>query len=125
MLIDTDVLIWLFRGHIKAKTSIEKCKTIELSAITYMELVQGMRNKDELNGLRQTMHEQNWQILPLNENISHHAMIYIENYGLSHGLELADALIAATAAESGLPLMTANAKHYKIIPDIKLVQYRP
>jgi len=125
MLIDTDVLIWLFRGCNKAKNAIGKCETVELSVITYMELIQGMRNKDELRRLRQTIREQKWRILYLNENSSHRAMIYIENFGLSHGLELADALIAATTVESCLQLMTANTKHYTIIPDIEIVQFKP
>ncbi len=125
MLIDTDVLIWLFRGKESARKTIEKCGPIEISTITYMELVQGMRNNDEFRMLRQTIHQHDWKILPLNENISHRATVYIENYALSAGLQLADALIAASAVESGAALMTANIKHYKIIPDLELTRYRP
>ena len=125
MLIDTDVLIWLFRGRGSARRAVEKCDAVQLSAITYMELVQGMRNKDEFRSLRKTIHDHKWEILPLSENISHRATVYIENYALSDGLELADALIAASAVESGTPLMTANVKHYKIIPEMELSRYRP
>ncbi len=125
MLIDTDVLIWLFRGKESARRAINKCDTVELSAITYMELVQGMRNNDEFRLLRRTIHEQKWHVLPLSENISHRATVYIENYALSHGLQLADALIAASSVESGIALMTANSKHYKVIPDIEIARSRP
>jgi len=125
MLIDTDVLIWLFRGRDSACKAIQKCDAVELSAISYMELVQGMRDKNEFQLLRQTIHEREWGILPLSENISHRAMVYIENYALSDGLQLADALIAASAVESGSVLMTANIKHYKVIPEIELTRYRP
>ncbi len=45
MLIDTDVLIWLLRGKLSARRALEKCDTVQLSAVTYMELVQGMRDK--------------------------------------------------------------------------------
>ena len=125
MLIDTDVLIWLFRGQPSARKALEKADRIQLSTITYMELVQGMRNKEEFRLLRQTIHERQWDILPLSENISHRATVYIENYALSHGMQLADALIAASAVESGAALMTANTKHYKVIPEIVLKTYRP
>jgi predicted nucleic acid-binding protein len=124
MLIDTDVLIWLFRGKDSARELLEKIETVSLSAITYMELIQGARNKEEFRLLRQTIHEHEWQILPLSENISHRATVYIENYALSHGLRLADALIAASAVESGTALMTGNNKHYKMIPEIDLKTYR-
>lgn len=125
VLIDTDVLIWLFRGQNSARKLIAKSSSVELSAITYMELVQGMRNNEEFRLLRRTIHENEWEILPLSENISHRATVYIENYALSHGLQLADALIAASAVESGATLMTANAKHFRVIPDIDLKTYRP
>ena len=125
VLIDTDVLIWLFRGKPSAGRAIDKADSIVLSSITYMELVQGVRNKEEFNLLRKTIHNYQWEILPLSENISHRATVYIENYALSHGLQLADALIAASAVESGLSLLTANTKHYKIIPEIELKSYRP
>ncbi len=124
VLIDTDVLIWLFQGKDSARELLEKIETVSLSAITYMELIQGARNKEEFRLLRQTIHEHEWQILPLSENISHRATVYIENYALSHGLQLADALIAASAVESGNPLMTGNNKHYKMIPELDLKIYR-
>ena len=85
MLIDTDVLIWLFRGRASARDAIEQLDSIQLSAITYMEMVQGMRNKGELRLFRRTIHDRQWKIIPLNENISHRATVYIENHALSHG----------------------------------------
>lgn len=125
MLVDTDVLIWLFRGKPSAGRVIDKADSIELSSITYMELVQGVRNKAEFNLLRKTIHEQQWEVVPLSENISQRATVYIENYALSHGMKLADALIAASAVESGRVLLSANTKHYKVIPELVLKAYRP
>ncbi|WP_255428945.1 hypothetical protein [Saccharophagus sp. K07] len=40
-------------------------------------------------------------------------------------MQLADALIAASALSSGLALMTANDKHYKFIEGIELKIFRP
>ena len=125
MLIDTDVIIWLFRGRSSARKLLEGLEDITLSAISYMELVQGMRNKEEFRLLRQTIHEQDWLIQPIDENISQRATVFIETYALSHGLQLADALIAASAVESGSTLISANTRHYRMIPEIDLKAYRP
>ena len=42
LLVDTDVLIWLLRGRGSARAAIEACPSVELSVVTYMELVQGV-----------------------------------------------------------------------------------
>ena len=125
MLVDTDVLIWFFRGQHSAQVAIEACRPVELSAVTYMELVQGVRDKEELRLLRRTIRLNGWQIFPITANISHRAMMYIENHALSDGMRLADALIAASAVESGIAIMTANTRHYRRIPGISLERYRP
>jgi predicted nucleic acid-binding protein len=42
-----------------------------------------------------------------------------------HALGLSDALIAATAVNHGLPLMTANTKYYRIIKNLILKKFLP
>ena len=125
MIIDTDVLVWYMRGNEKAYEAIEKANNFFLSVITYMELVQGMRNKKELNSLRKSIHAWNAKLLYISEEISSKAMFYVEEHFLSHSLELADALIGATAITYGLPILTGNSKHYSIIKDIQVKSFRP
>jgi len=125
MLIDTDVLIWYLRGNEKAFEVVENQNGFFVSVVTYIELVQGMRNKRELNELRKAFRNWNTKILYINEEISAKAMFYIERHFLSHSLELADALIGTTAIVNGLPLLTANDKHYKIISEVELKLFRP
>jgi len=125
MIIDTDVLIWYMKGNKKAFDLIENSRSFYISVITYMELVQGMRNKIELNELRKALREYNSKILYINEDISTKAMFFIERHFLSHSLEIADSLIASTAIVNALPLLTGNDKHYKVINDLELIKFRP
>ncbi len=125
VLVDTDVLIWFLRGQSSAGEAIARCRSVELSAVTYMELVQRVRDKNEIRMLRRTIRLKEWRILPLTEDVSHRATMYIEGYALSDGLRVADALIAASAVQSGATLMTANTRHHKCILDIALEPYRP
>ena len=90
-----------------------------------MELVQGMRSKQELNSFHQALHAWNTDILYISEEISAKAMFAVEQHFLSHSIQLADALIGATAINYGLPLLTGNDKHYKIMKGIQLKRFRP
>ncbi len=64
-------------------------------------------------------------VLPLTENIGHRALIYIEEYTLSSGLRAGDAIIAATAIENNMTLVSSNAKHFRVIKDLKLKVFKP
>ena len=55
MIVDTDILIWFLRGRSEAARFLDTCDPVLLSAVTYMELVQGMRNARELQILRRTL----------------------------------------------------------------------
>jgi predicted nucleic acid-binding protein len=125
MLIDTDVLIWYMRGNARAARVIEKQNGFSVSVVNYIELVQGMRNKNELIELRKAFKEWDVNILYIDEKITAKAMFYIENYYLSHSLNLADALISATAIMHGLPLITGNDKYYKQINELEIIRFKP
>jgi len=125
MLFDTDVIIWALRGNRKAADRIDKEPKLLISAVSYMELIKGARDKHELQSIRKFLNDLNFSILPLTENISHRAMIYMEEYALKANMEMADALIASTAVENSYCLCTANDKHYKTIPDIQMSIFRP
>lgn len=125
IIVDTDVLIWYLRGNEKARRVIQQRDEFSLSVITYMELVQGMRNKQELNTLRQALHAWQARILYINEEISAKAMFAVEQHYLSHSMQLADALIGATAVVHGLPLLTGNDKHYRAMKDVQIQRFRP
>jgi len=123
MVIDTDVLIWYMRGNEKAYQVVEDLDNFFISVVTYMELVQGLRNKKELNHLRKALHGWNAQILYISEEISAKAMFYVEQHFLSHSIQLADALIGATAIAHGFTILTGNDKHYKVMKDLEIKKF--
>jgi len=124
LLIDTDVLIWYLRGNEKALKAINENIPFSLSVVSYIELMQGMRNKKELRLLQKQLKTWSTEIIQINNNISTRAMFLIEDYYLSNSMELADAIIAATAIESRESLLTANDKHYDFIPNIQINRFR-
>jgi len=124
MLVDTDVIIWHMRGSEKARRVLDR-GDFSISVITYMELVQGMRNKQELQSLRRALRGWQAKVLYLSEEISGKALIYVEKHFLSHSLRLADALIAATAITCDQPLLTGNDKHYRVLKELTVKVFRP
>ena len=123
MIIDTDVLIWFYRGYESAKKTILNVIPFKVSAITYLELLEGIRNKDELGKLKDDFSKWGIEILQINESISLKAIALVEKYKLSHNLELADSLIAATVLENNETLLTGNIKHYSYIKNLNVNKF--
>jgi predicted nucleic acid-binding protein len=125
LIIDTDVLIWYLKGNERAKKSVEESIPFSISVITYMELIQGMRNREEFKKFQKQIHKWNTNIIQIDQEISSRAMFYVQEYALSHSMMLADALIAATVVQTSDKLLTANDKHYKFIPTLECMKFKP
>jgi len=125
MIFDTDIFIWIQRGNEKAASLVEKTEVKCLSIQTYMELLQCARNKRQHKYVKDFINSYNFKVLSLTENIGHRALIYIEEYALSSGLRSGDAIIAATAVENNMALVSSNAKHFKPIKDLKFKIFKP
>ncbi len=125
MIYDTDILIWIQRGNTKAAALIEQDKDKMLSIQSYMELLQGAKDKVQHRYVKDFIKAFNFSILPLSENIGHRALIYVEEYALSSNMRAGDALIAATAVENDLPLVSSNAKHFKVVKELQFKVFRP
>jgi len=122
LLCDTNIFIEVFRRNAVIRAELEKIgqNNIAVSDITLSELFYGVRNKAELKMIRNDL--STVSVLHINEEISEMAVGMVEQYCLSHKLDIEDALIAATAIHHNLPLFTLNTKDFKFIPNIKLYQ---
>ena len=125
MIFDTDIFIWVQRGSEKAARLMQRVENKFLSVQTYMELLQCAQNKTQHKYVKDFISSFNFMVLPLTENIGHRASIYIEEYTLSSGLRSGDAIIAATAVENNMTLVSSNAKHFKVIKDLELKVFKP
>jgi len=125
IIFDTDIFIWVQRGHKKAARLMEKSTNRYLSIQTYMELLQGAQNKTQHKYVKDFITSYDFIVLPITENIGHRASIYIEEYSIPSGLRAGDAIIAATAVENNMTLISSNIKHFKAIKDLKFKGFRP
>lgn len=124
MLFDTDVLIWIQRGNLKAARLLERTIDRTISMQTFLELMQCSSDRQQQRYAKAFIADFQIQVLPLSENIGHRASVYIEQFSLSHGIRAGDALIAATAVEHGLTLCSANVKHFRMIPDLDFKPFK-
>lgn len=118
MLIDSDVLVWLTRGHVGAARRLRELDPWRISVVTYMELSQGCRDKAELARLKKGLAARDTELLQITPAISERAAELVDALALSHGMRLGDALIGSTAIEHGLTLITANIKHFGAVPSL-------
>ena len=90
----------------------------------YMELLQKAKNKTQHKYIKSFLKDFNFTTLPLTENIGHRAAIYIEEYTLATGIRSRDAIIAATAVENNLTLVSSNHKHFKAVKDLDFKRFK-
>jgi predicted nucleic acid-binding protein len=120
MTFDTDVLIWFLRGEPNAVHLIDSAADRSISIVTLMETLQDAKSKTEMRTIRDLLHAATFRVIPLDESIGHVAAALIEEHALPSGLQVADALIAATAIGAGEVLATANVKHFRAIKSLQL-----
>lgn len=123
MIFDSDVLIASLRNGDKATRTIDDDEERSVSVVTKLELVHGARNRVDLTLVQRFLGS--FEIVPLAESIGLRAALLMEQWVLKVRLDPFDALIAATAIERALPLCTGNVKHYRHIPELVLVPFRP
>lgn len=120
-LADTTVVIDHLRGNEKATIFLEDFNPY-ISIVTVAELIQGSKDKRE-----QTLAVKICASLPeltVNKKISDFAIEFMKKFYLSNGLRFLDALVAATAMENKLLLVTGNVKHFRFIKGLETLSQK-
>ena len=118
ILLDTDVVVDFLRGHNRAVAYLNNhLNEIILSSIVVAELYAGIRD-DEQERLDEFVSL--FPVLPITPEIAKAGGLLKHDYHRSHGVGLADALMAATAIINNAELKTLNRKHYPMLNGLKL-----
>jgi predicted nucleic acid-binding protein len=118
ILVDTDVLVDFLRGGREAVDFVEaNFNRIIISGIAVAELYAGVKAKQELETLDEVVSL--FRVVPVTDAIARAAGIYKMRYQPSHGLGLADAIVAATAEAESADLATLNTRHFPMFDGLK------
>jgi len=114
LLLDTNVLIDCLRGRIEALVYLRtRSESILISAVTVAEVFAGLREGEERREVEHFLAL--LEIIPVDTAIARKGGLYRRDYGPSHGVGLADALIAATAELHQARLVTLNTRHFPMV----------
>ena len=117
VLVDTDVLVDFLRGHRKAVAFVnEHADRIILSSIVVAELYAGVKGDEEQAALDRFVSL--FRVVSVSAEIAKAGGLCKKDYGKSHGVGLADAILYATAEAEDAELKTLNTKHYPMIKDL-------
>jgi len=118
ILLDTDVLVDFLRGHGKAVAFVNAHSArIILSSIVVAELYAGVKGDEERAALDGFVSL--FRVVPVSAEIAKAGGLYKCDYGKSHGVGLADAILAATAEVEDAELKTLNTKHYPMLKGLR------
>lgn len=122
LLLDSTVLVDIARGHDDAIRFVDSERQaghdLMFSVVTAMELVVGCRNKQEVEKVEKLI--AGFTVLAITPSISWKAHGLLVDFSKSHGLEIPDAFIAATALVEDLTLATANTRHFSMIEGLSI-----
>ena len=111
-LVDTDIVIWCLRGKRECVEALQKIKVsgLAVSTITIAEVYKNVLPGEEVK-TEGVLDE--FEIIDLNTKIAKQAGLYWKQYfKKDRDILLFDCIVAATAVEYDLTLLTLNAKHY-------------
>lgn len=120
-LTDTTVLIEYLRGDkTAAKFLVEELP--KTSEVSLAELIVGTASKKDMVKMEHTISA--LEFVPFTSTIGSSALELLKDFYHSHGLRYLDALIAATAIEEQLVLVTDNVKHFSFIKDLQIESWK-
>lgn len=124
LVVDSDILIDTARGVQDAVNFLQEHaqqSVLAISSVTQMELLVGCRNTSEQRIVEQFL--KRFTLFKLDPAITDLAVDLLLHYRLSHGLQIPDALIAATAMAINKPLASKNQRDDRFIAGLSLLPY--
>jgi predicted nucleic acid-binding protein len=117
LLLDTCVLIDCLRDRTAAVEFVGRITPKPLvSVVTVAELETGARTPAEALGIERLLDKM--EVCDVDLAIARLAGRFCRDYQRSHGVEIPDALIAATADLHGARLATRNVRHFPMLGDV-------
>ena len=125
-ILDTDTISYYFRNHShvvqKVDYYLKEYGFINLSVVTYYEVLNGLMYKDAKRQLDRFEEFVSFnQVLPLNQKIAQRAaqtFADLRKTGITIGHN--DIMIAATAIENNMRLISNNSNHFGKVKDLDL-----
>lgn len=130
VLLDTDTLSFFLRNvpnvMAEANTYLKSHKGFTFSVITNFEILRGLKIKNAQRQIKtfQLIRQQSREINLSDDIIIRAADIYADLYKLGLLILDADILIAATALENNLPIVTNNECHFRRISGLEILNWK-
>ncbi|MDP2807713.1 MAG: type II toxin-antitoxin system VapC family toxin [bacterium] len=128
-LVDTDILSLFFRNNhnvvLNFKSYLVRHGKINLSIITYYEILSGLKHRDALKQLDSFLEfAKHNTVIPLTkESVEISSDIYAEQRKSGSPIDDIDILIAGIARSNGLILATNNEDHFKKIEGLSILNW--
>ena len=116
---DTNVFSKIFGNNLLVKQFVESLDAV-IDTTIYIECIQGSKSNQEKRVIEKYLTR--FPLLPITPGSSGKAIELIRSYSNSYGLLLPDALIAATALENDLTIVTYNIDDFKFIGGLKTLK---
>lgn len=122
--VDSDVLVDFLRGRPESAPLVRtKVRPVLVPAVVVTELYAGVRGAAEMEQLDAVLSV--LRVVPLHADVARAAGLFKQRFGKSHGVGLADALVAATVEAEGAELLTLHVRHYPMFPDLAPAYRQP
>lgn len=129
VLVDTDILSLFFRNNHNVVSHLKKYlaqhKKINMSIITYYEILSGLKHRDALKQLNAFLEFANHNsILPLTEgSVIISSDLYAKSRKTGNPIDDIDILIAGVALSNNLVLVTNNEDHFRNIEGLEILNW--
>jgi tRNA(fMet)-specific endonuclease VapC len=119
VIVDANIFAAIFGGDAALNAQLDQLEKA-VNTIIYLELIQGSKSKSEVQRIEKYL--QNFKLVHCDSNDSQRAIELVRTYSGSHGLLLADAMIAASCLEKDFSLLTLNLRDFHFINGLRLLK---